>query len=346
MESAMSEQEQAEVEIKKRLAKSFENLDSKLKDLELTVQKQDARMEAIEKETQEKQKLLLVHKQKVQEAHDQVKTIQKKLYDSTKTIQVTDDDYSTIQAKLAQLSGKVASLPVKLKPFYKKEQAYGYFSLLWPDCQCSLDRLMTDPSDYALISLLVEKRVMEVVVSHILDTEIFLNPQINQAFSAMETVFIKTQHAHWIPDLRHKCAKATLDILQHQPHSDLASDSTHTKAELVQSLIRDLSRLYEPNEEIQPRLEKIVDMASQIILPVRGQEDPLVVHHLQPGQKVIPNQVKAQYKCIGKENTILLGISPVFLTKTVHDPTENAEEEPIQTYEKDCTVVYSGKAIW
>ncbi|KAG1451842.1 hypothetical protein G6F56_007978 [Rhizopus delemar] len=328
-------------EKKKLLAKSYETLDKKLKKLEEELKRREGKQQGLERELLDKQNELFHSKQKTQAAHGEVKEAQRRLYHSTKTIQVTDDDYSTIQAKLAQLSGKISSLPIQIKPYLKStESVYASFYRKWPEESEPLGQLIGEKVDYTLISLLVEKWVMESIVRQIFEVKIHLNAQINLAFSNIERVFAR-RHADWIPDLRLKCSKATHDISKESP---LVDEINQTKAAIVSRMVAELSDIYEENKEMQQRLEKIVDMASDLSLPMRGQEDPMIIKFLCREDKVISSQVKAQYRCIGKDQ-IILGISPVFLTKTVQDTTEENEDSG-DSYIRNCTVVYSGKAIW
>ncbi|CEP09917.1 hypothetical protein, partial, partial [Parasitella parasitica] len=95
------------------------------------------------------------------------------------------------------------------------------------------------------------------------------------------------------------------------------------------------------------RIKKLIDMASDLCLPINGQEDVIVLHTLRTNDRVIAKQVKPVYRRVGEEKEgdekICLGIAPVFLAKS----TVEADDEMLaESYLENYTLVYPGRAIW
>lgn len=335
---------------KRVLVKGFENLDMKLKELEKKVEIKDYNIKEIEKQIQKKREILFASKQQAQIMNANIKAAQGHLYQLTKTIKVTDDDYSTIQAKLAQLIGKISSLPLQIKPQLQadRESIYNYFLQRWPNDHESLQQLFHSEDDnkvdYALVSLLIEKLVTEIVVHRIFYAKIHLNHRINQAFASVEQLLIHSNYGHWAADLRLKCARATQDIIQNGKPDVIVDEISQARTKLVDDIVKELLNIFKDDKkEIRCRIESVIEMASDLNLPMHGQEDVMAIHFLNRDDKVIPHQVKAQYRPVGKNgNRIILGITPVFLAKSVQDD----EEENPESYVDNYTIVYCGKAIW
>ncbi|CAO3667414.1 hypothetical protein G6F70_006814 [Rhizopus microsporus] len=352
--TAPSKSKPKNVENEQMLVKSFEVMDIKMKELENQLKLKSLKMKEMEQKILEKKERLTATRRKLQNVNAEIKDVQGKLYQSTKSIKVTDDDYSTIQAKLAKLSGKLSNLPLQLKSFLKIDEGpmfiYRYFLQRWPNENESLNELFKlsgDKIDSVLVALLVEKLLMEFIVYRIYFTKIHLNHEINEAFSSIEQVLLRAHHAEWIADLRLKCSKATQDIIQTKKSNFLSKEISQVKTALVEDLVKELLNIYKESKEMKERVEKIVDMAIELNLPMHGQEDIMLIRFLNKGDRVISSQVKAQYRCIGKDQNekIILGISPVFLAKSIHD-NEEERDETMDTYAHNYTVVFCGKAIW
>ncbi|CEP08289.1 hypothetical protein [Parasitella parasitica] len=108
-----------------------------------------------------------------------------------------------------------------------------------------------------------------------------------------------------------------------------------------------LNPIYDMTPDAVDRIKKLIDMASDLCLPINGQEDVIVLHTLRTNDRVIAKQVKPVYRRVGEEKEgdekICLGIAPVFLAKS----TVEADDEMLaESYLENYTLVYPGRAIW
>ncbi|GAA5811822.1 hypothetical protein MFLAVUS_005267 [Mucor flavus] len=315
---------------------------------------------SLEESRKEKEVWMERHRiaEKMKEAAEKkARDLQAQHYDRSKNIKVTDDDFSTIIAKLGKFSGKLSNFPPNSKSCFKKdlprEQLIQFF-IKNIDNKAEIEFLFDqdkDRIDYALVSVLVEKLITAEIVKHIYRAEIHLDSKINDAFKEIRELLESTGHERWISDFRLKISKATYDLIHRYDKDNKARDINNAKREFVISgIVTKLSVIYNKPEDIRLRIEKLVDMAIELSLPIRGQEDLVEIVDLEVGNEVYKNQVKPMYRQFDSP-TIVLGVSPVFLAKSTKDDENqsvNEEEEGdiTRTYLKDHTLVYPGKAIY
>ncbi|KAI8078990.1 uncharacterized protein B0P05DRAFT_541951 [Gilbertella persicaria] len=326
-----------------RRSKFFEDCQAKLVDQLKTLNDQ-LQQEKVLRASVESQ--LTTAKETNQKLRGDIKQVQSQLYESTKPIRVTDDDFSTIIAQLGKFSGKVNNFPPNVKSHFtnkSKEELSRFFCELWDQDRVQIQALFEEKMDYGLVSVLVERYLIDKIVKHVLcPKSIHLDTEINKAFHQIVDVYVKTQHQDWIKDLRLKTAKATAELIQKKdPGTIKAIDQAKTA--LVQDMLNTLSFIYDTTQsDIQQRLEKLVDMASDLCLPMHGQEDVIEIYYLKTKDPVKQSQVKHVYRHLNQQD-IFLSISPVFLAKST---VEAEDEVNPDTYLENHTLVYPGKAIW
>lgn len=303
----------------------------------------------------EKEKRLADEKRK--QTDDWAKKLQERHYDRTRNIKVTDDDFSTIIAKLGKFSGKLSNFSPNSKSSFKKDLPRDQLiSFFINTNQQHKDQILflfqQDKVDYALVSVLVEKLITKEIVNHIYKAAIHLDLQVNHAFETIQNLLINTQHEAWINDFRLKIAKATHDLI-HRYDQDGKAKAVNdlTRKMVIDTIVSQLSIIYNNEDEIRSRIEKLVDMAIDLSLPIRGQEDLVEIIDLEPEDNVYKNQVKPIYRQF-EGNKIKLGIFPVFLAKsTLEDENQSGNEEDegdiiTPSYLPGYTLVYPGKAIY
>jgi hypothetical protein len=295
-------------------------------------------------------------KARTQHHKHQLKQIQSQLYESTKPIRVTDDDFSTIISNLGKLAGKINHLPPNVKSAFTKANhshaaVTDFFCKLFPNQSAKIQHLflINEKLDYALISVLVERYLTETMVRRVLQAGIHLDQAGNQAHQHIYDLFTKTNHAQWQQELRLKMAKATAELL-HRKDEHITQAVTNTKHALIDEMVETLDFLY-PNyqDTMRQRIEKLVDMAADLCLPMHGQEDIICVFDLNSSDniKVMEAQLKRVYRHLEPEGQeIYLGIAPVFLAKSTTDIEEDDQVAPVETYIENYTLVFPGKAIW
>lgn len=286
-----------------------------------------------------------------------LKKMQNTLYETTKPIRVTDDDFSTIIATLGKFSGKVNNFSPNAKSAFKCMQNPGqvklFFCGLFEQDAAQIAALFdkatqanADKTDYMLVSVLIERYLTEKIVSSVLKTGIHMDQATNESFDRIHRLFADTKHESWAKDLRLKTAKATAESIQRKDPQMMATIE-QAKALISKEIATTLTPLYEITQDIMQRIEKLVDMASDLCLPINGQDDVLLIHTLRTNDKVIPTQVKHVYRHVGEEKAgqekIYLSIAPVFLAKS----TVEADDEVLtESYMDNYTLVYPGRAIW
>lgn len=319
---------------------------------------------SLKKSQKEKEEWMERHREaevKKEAAEKKARDLQAQHYDRSKNIKVTDDDFSTIIAKLGKFSGKLSNFPPNSKSSFKKDLSRELlirFFIEHIDNKTQVEFLFDqdkDRIDYALVSVLVEKLITAEIVKHIYRAEIHLDTKINDAFKEIRELLEKTKHEHWISDFRLKISKATYDLIHRYDKDNKARDINNAKREFViSSIVTKLSVIYNKPEDIRSRIEKLVDMAIELSLPIRGQEDLVEIIDLEVDDEVYKNQVKPMYRQFDSPK-IILGVSPVFLAKSTkddenHSANEEEEEEEegdiTRTYKQDHTLVYPGKAIY
>lgn len=287
------------------------------------------------------------------------KAAQAELYEMTRNIRVTDDDFSTIVAKLGKFSGKLSNFPPNSKSSFKKELSNAELAKFFNEHIKDIDERekkvvealfnLEETLDYSLVSVLIEKLIVAEIVDDIFDAPIHLNPAINQAYLRMKELFDSSNQEAKSKEYRLKISRATLDAMNKFPEADTIH--AEKRGAIVDSIVEKLSHIYNQPEEIKARIEKLIDMAIELSLPIRGQDDLLKIHKLYPGAEVISNQVRPIYRHLDMDK-IYLGITPVFLATSVSDESfDNFEEDeeddvPQKSYLPDHTLVYQGKAIW
>ncbi|KAI8645917.1 hypothetical protein BD408DRAFT_410844 [Parasitella parasitica] len=295
-------------------------------------------------------------KERNEELKTKLKDTQNTLYETTRPIRVTDDDFSTIIATLGKFSGKVTNFSPNAKSAFRyihdPEQAKIFFCRLFEEDAARIETLFDKASnpdnktDYMLVSVLVERYLTEKIVASVLNAGIHLDPATNESFDRLKNLFAGSQHEGWAKDLRLKTAKATADLIQRKDPQTLATIEL-TKMAIAKDIEDALNPLYDMTPAMLQRIKKLVDMASDLCLPINGQEDVIVMHTLRANDKVIANQVKPAYRHVGDEKEgnekIYLAIAPVFLAKST---VEADDEALIESYLENYTLVYPGRAIW
>jgi hypothetical protein len=294
-------------------------------------------------------------KQNNDELKINLKQMQNTLYETTKPIRVTDDDFSTIIATLGKFSGKVNNFSPNAKSAFRCMQNPGqvklFFCGLFEEDSVPIAALFDKASpagktDYMLVSVLIERYLTEKIVTSVLKTGIHLDQATNESFDRLNSLFVDSKHEGWAKDLRLKTAKATAELIQRKDPQIMTTIEQAKKA-IAKEISTTLTPLYEMTTEVVQRIEKLVDMASDLCLPINGQDDILLIHTLQKNDKVIANQVKHVYRHLGEgnesEEKIYLGIAPVFLAKST---VEADDEMPMDSYIENYTLVYPGRAIW
>ncbi|CEP08260.1 hypothetical protein [Parasitella parasitica] len=295
-------------------------------------------------------------KKRNEELKAKLKDTQNTLYETTKPIRVTDDDFSTIIATLGKFSGKVTNFSPNAKSAFRymrdPEQTKLFFCGLFEEDTTHIAALFDKASnpdnktDYMLVSVLVERYLTEKIATSVLKAGIHLDQATNESFGRLQGLFVSCEHEGWAKDLRLKTAKATADLIQRKDPQTLATIE-QTKAAIAKEIEIALNPIYDMTPDVVDRIKKLIDMASDLCLPINGQEDVIVLHTLRTNDRVIAKQVKPVYRRVGEEKEgdekICLGIAPVFLAKS----TVEADDEMLaESYLENYTLVYPGRAIW
>lgn len=230
---------------------------------------------------------------------DEYTKMQNNFHKHVRSIRATDDDLSTIHAKLTMLQAKASQLPMALRSSYQEGQwteVLAYFGNRWPALKGTLDRLVqhdaktgilvttttTNPSeapttyerklDYPLVCLLVEKMVMEILVAHVFDSPVHLGLSVNHHYQALSTFMEHHQANDWSNKLRQQLCK--LAVHANQEHQVGIAEA---KSQVVHSLKAELDRIYQiAPEKLLPKITKLVDLAAETSLAMHGQDNSVL----------------------------------------------------------------------
>lgn len=282
----------------------------------------------------------------------ELKSAHNELYSKSKPIRVTDDDYSTIIVSLGKLYGKISNFPPSCKSVLDKSlTTFDLISItdrLFPFDKDNIRELFlhrdTQVVDYALVGLLVEKYITESITRDVFEKGIHMDNAVNDGYNTLATLFEASGHGDWVKELRLKSARATFELLVEKQDPATVWHIKRGKEQIVQQISQGLMALYTDQEVIQTRIEKIVNMAAELCLPLNGQDTPVEIYYLSNGDKVIDKQVKRVYKPLEQEQSkIFLSIAPVFLAKST---SEGDEDVVLDSYKENYSLVYAGRAIW
>ncbi|CEP08526.1 hypothetical protein, partial, partial [Parasitella parasitica] len=216
-------------------------------------------------------------KKRNEELKAKLKDTQNTLYETTKPIRVTDDDFSTIIATLGKFSGKVTNFSPNAKSAFRymrdPEQTKLFFCGLFEEDTTHIAALFDKASnpdnktDYMLVSVLVERYLTEKIATSVLKAGIHLDQATNESFGRLQGLFVSCEHEGWAKDLRLKTAKATADLIQRKDPQTLATIE-QTKAAIAKEIEIALNPIYDMTPDVVDRIKKLIDMASDLCLPI------------------------------------------------------------------------------
>ena len=261
-------------------------------------------------------------------------------YSYVKTIRVTDDDLSTIQPEISHLLSQLNNTCMGLKSKMDRKAGTEAVYRLFPDKKDFIQRYMTpvdDVMDASYITLFVEKYLIQMLLSHVMDVPIQLGVSINDAFQELHN-WMETRNKEWSNRLRQQvCA-----LVIQQPGAEEEERIQKAKQELLERIITDLGDVYPSLRQDPKKIENLITRSLKLNLAVKGQEIKIERLPIIEGETQFdPAIMKATAK--GKSDGIVgLMITPPFVARDEID-NEHGFTVPGKVFciESNCETVHN-----
>ncbi|CEG74245.1 hypothetical protein RMATCC62417_09484 [Rhizopus microsporus] len=234
-------------------------------------------------------------------------------YSYVKTIRVTDDDLSTIQPEISHLLSQLNNTCMGLKSKMDRKAGTEAVYRLFPDKKDFIQHYMTPIDgvmDASYITLFVEKYLIQMLLSHVMDVPIQLGVSINDAFQELHD-WMETRNKEWSNRLRQQvCA-----LVIQQPGAEEEERIQKAKQELLERIINDLGDVYTSLRQDPKKIENLITRSLKLNLAVKGQEIKIERLPIIEGETQFdPASMKATAK--GKSDGVVgLMITPPFVAR-------------------------------
>ncbi|CEG80263.1 hypothetical protein RMATCC62417_14625 [Rhizopus microsporus] len=234
-------------------------------------------------------------------------------YSYVKTIRVTDDDLSTIQPEISHLLSQLNNTCMGLKSKMDRKAGTEAVYRLFPDKKDFIQRYMTPMDgvmDASYITLFVEKYLIQMLLSHVMDVPIQLGVSINDAFQKLHD-WMETRNKEWSNRLRQQvCA-----LVIQQPGAEEEERIQKAKQELLERIITDLGDVYPSLRQDPKKIENLITRSLKLNLAVKGQEIKIErLPIIEDETQFDPASMKATAK--GKSDGVVgLMITPPFVAR-------------------------------
>ncbi|KAG0747447.1 hypothetical protein G6F57_000580 [Rhizopus arrhizus] len=275
----------------------------------------EAEKELIEEEKRcsELQKNIAALKQELEAKKEAYQQLEVNFYSYVKTIRVTDDDLSTIQPEISHLLSQLNNTCMGLKSKMDRKGGTEFVYRMYPDKTEFINRYMTPVDgilDTSYITLFVEKYLIHMLLTQVMDVPIHLGVSINDAFRELHD-WMSSRNKEWSNRLRQQvCA-----LVVQQPGSDEEEKITKAKEVLLAKVVDDLADVYPSLKQDSKKIENLITRSLKLNLAVKGQEIKIERLSIVEGvTQFDAATMKATAK--GKANGIVgLAITPPFVAK-------------------------------
>lgn len=251
-------------------------------------------------------------KQELESKKEAYQKLELNFYSYVKQIRVTDDDLSTIQPEISHLLSQLNNTCMGLKSKMDLQGGTDFVFNFWPEKIDLIKKHMmfrddSDVLDTSYITLFVEKYLISILLTHIIDVPIHLGVSINDAFKQVDE-WMTHRNREWSNRLRQQlCA-----LVVQQP-GDEEDQMQQAKQTLLEQIVEVLTPVY---PSLDPKkIENLIQRASKLNLAVKGQEIKIERLVVEEGTTQFNAEtMKATAK--GKPNGIVfLAITPTFIAR-------------------------------
>ncbi|KAG1473753.1 hypothetical protein G6F56_000772 [Rhizopus delemar] len=270
-------------------------------------------LEREEKRCSDLQKNMNDLKQELDVKKEAYQKLEANFYSHVKTIRVTDDDLSTIQLDISHLLNQLNNACMGLKSKMDRKGGTEFVYGMYPDKADFIGRFMTPVDgllDISYITLFVEKYLIQILLTQVIDVPIHLGVSINDSFREIED-WMSERNSEWSDRLRQQvCA-----LVVQQPGPDEEEWITKAKDELLVRIVEDLSTTYPLLKQDAKKIENLITRSLKLNLATKGQEIKIQRLSIVEGVTQFDSlTMKATAK--GKPNGIVgLAITPIFIAR-------------------------------
>ncbi|KAI8975383.1 hypothetical protein BDF20DRAFT_602967 [Mycotypha africana] len=314
LERIQNEKEQYQLKIEKEREKEQEEFKSWRQKSEQGLEEQNKKCEELEENIQQLQKELEYKK-------EEYKKLEVNFYSYVKQIRVTDDDLSTIQPEISHLTNQLNNTCMGLKSKMDRQAGTQFVFEQYPDKIDDIKKYMMPPPSAAtkedeqlletsFITFFVEKYLINILLSNIMDVPIHLGVSINEAFKELND-WMEIRNKEWTNRLRQQvCA-----LVVQQPGEEEEANIKSAKDKLLERIVNVLGPVYPTLKQDPKKIENLITRALKLNLAVKGQEIKIERLPIEEGvTKFDPKTMKATAK--GKPNGIVfLSITPTFIAR-------------------------------
>ncbi|KAI8889645.1 hypothetical protein K501DRAFT_282251 [Backusella circina FSU 941] len=259
------------------------------------------------------------------------KRMENKFQDYVKSIRATEDDLQTIRPEINQLLSQINNLCMSIKSKlvdHHRVSATNAFLELWPEkadlikthFKSEKEEENSDEEfelDSAILSLMTEKMMIDIIVQDILKTPIHPGVPINEAFENIHA-WVDKRNTSWAARMKQQISAF---VIRGQPTDEQVDKA---KDDIVNKIMTQLDCVYPDLEhnKVQKKVVSIVNKAAKLNLSIKCQEIPIEILPIEEGVPFDERLMKSVMRT-PQDATVSLMVSPLFVAK---DPNNDDED--------------------
>ncbi|KAI9360618.1 hypothetical protein BD770DRAFT_384478 [Pilaira anomala] len=234
-----------------------------------------------------------------------------RFYSHVKSSTEQESIYPIMNQMISQINNLCTTLLYK---HMKQDITIDLISLAWPK-QTSNETIdiiqnhfIDNLDDKHIISLLTERLIMDIIIHDILNTSIHPGVTLNQSFGTIYD-WIDKRNSSWASRLK----KQITNFIVNQ--SNEQSDEIESKRiQIIQSLSISLNYLYHDIDQFHSDLTNIVQIALDLNLSIKDQQDTVQILSLQQGSQFNESIMNS----VNQGTELVLVITPPFVAEGLH----------------------------
>jgi hypothetical protein len=269
------------------------------------------------------------------------KRMENKFQDYVKSIRATEDDLQTIRPEINHLLSQINNLCMSIKSKLVDQQhrlsATNAFLELWPE---KADLIKTHfkakekeeqekgqdeendndefELDNAILSLMTEKMIIDIIIQDILKTPIHPGVPVNEAFGNIHA-WVEKRNASWAARMKQQISAF---VIRGQP-TDEQEELDKAKDEITNKIMTQLNVVYpDLDSKVQKKVMSIVNKAAKLNLSIKCQEIPIEILPIEEGVPFDETLMKSVMRT-QQDATVSLMVSPLFVAKDPNNADEN-----------------------
>ncbi|KAI7865265.1 hypothetical protein BDF14DRAFT_1875644 [Spinellus fusiger] len=232
------------------------------------------------------------------------KNMETNFYSYLRTVRATDDDLSTIQAEISQISSQLNNFCMTLRSKMDLVAGTAFVFNTWPEKKEILEKTL----DTGYITLFVEKYIIETLIQNIFDQPLQLGVS-----------WISQRKDEWSIRLRQQMC-----MLVSKHAGEEEEQIEEAKKVLADTIISQLASVY-PSMVVELNHKKIAVFVSRVTklnLAMKGQEVPVSPIIINEGIDTFNGQFMNPVNKGKPEGIVLISIFPPFSTSDLKDSSQ------------------------